>query len=205
MKVGRLLVQHPAIKVVAFTGSSSAGRTLFDLAVRRPDPIPFFGELGNLNPLVVTPAAAHEHLSEIAEGFVASFTLGAGQFCTSPGCSCSRSVPTVTTCGTRSSLPPRASLRRCAHGRHQSGLPRGSPRSHVVFRHHGADRSSVGRGKRGERPHWPTPGASLARFQNVSDDLLPPPLKDERPWRIPRGVDGRLVMPASADLPQLVV
>jgi NADP-dependent aldehyde dehydrogenase len=82
---GTVLVTHPGIRAVAFTGSTAGGRALFDLAVGRPDPIPFFGELGSLNPLAVTPAAAAERGAEIGEGWVASFTLGAGQFCTKPG------------------------------------------------------------------------------------------------------------------------
>lgn len=84
-EAGATLVQHPAIKAVGFTGSTAGGRALFDLASRRPEPIPFYGELGSLNPLVVTPRAAAERPDEIAEGYVASATLGTGQFCTKPG------------------------------------------------------------------------------------------------------------------------
>jgi NADP-dependent aldehyde dehydrogenase len=82
---GNALVTHPGIRAVAFTGSTAGGRALFDLAVGRPDPIPFYGELGSLNPLAVTPAAAAERAAAIAEGWVGSFTLGVGQFCTKPG------------------------------------------------------------------------------------------------------------------------
>jgi NADP-dependent aldehyde dehydrogenase len=82
---GVALVQHPAIKAVAFTGSLHSGRALFDLACSRPEPIPFYGELGSLNPVVVTRAAAAARRDEIAAGFVGSYTLGAGQFCTKPG------------------------------------------------------------------------------------------------------------------------
>ena len=84
-QAGADLVGHPAIRAVGFTGSYRGGRALFDLANARPDPIPFYAEMGSLNPLVVTPAAAAERAAEIAEGYVASFTLGAGQFCTKPG------------------------------------------------------------------------------------------------------------------------
>lgn len=84
-QAGVALVRHPAIQAVGFTGSLGGGRTLFDLASSRPDPIPFYGELGSINPLVVTPAAAAARTEEIAEGVVGSFTLGAGQFCTKPG------------------------------------------------------------------------------------------------------------------------
>ena len=44
--VGTALVQHPLIKAVGFTGSLGGGRALFDLCAARPEPIPFFGELG---------------------------------------------------------------------------------------------------------------------------------------------------------------
>ena len=56
-EAGTALVQDPAIKAVGFTGSIPGGRALFDLAVSRPDPIPFYGELGSLNPVVITAAA----------------------------------------------------------------------------------------------------------------------------------------------------
>lgn len=84
-EAGAALVQHPRIRAVGFTGSATGGRTLFDLAAARPDPIPFYGELGSLNPLVVTPGAATERAAEIAAGYVGSMTLGTGQFCTKPG------------------------------------------------------------------------------------------------------------------------
>jgi NADP-dependent aldehyde dehydrogenase len=82
---GRALVTHPVVAAVGFTGSLAGGRALFDLACARPDPIPFYGELGSLNPCVVTPGAVAARGGEIARGFVGSFTLGAGQFCTKPG------------------------------------------------------------------------------------------------------------------------
>ena len=84
-EAGRLLVTDPHVKAVGFTGSLQGGRALFDLAVSRPDPIPFYGELGSLNPAIVTPAAVAARGKEIVSGFVGSFTLGAGQFCTKPG------------------------------------------------------------------------------------------------------------------------
>lgn len=82
---GSALVQHPGIAAVGFTGSVSGGRALFDLATSRPDPIPFYGELGSVNPVVVLPGAADERPEEIATGFARSLTQGVGQFCTNPG------------------------------------------------------------------------------------------------------------------------
>lgn len=85
LRAGGDLVRHRAIRAVGFTGSQRAGRALFDLASARSDPIPFYGELGSVNPVVVTAAAANERPAEIARGFVASFTLSLGQYCTKPG------------------------------------------------------------------------------------------------------------------------
>jgi NADP-dependent aldehyde dehydrogenase len=82
---GTGLVLDPNIRAVGFTGSLSGGRALHDLASIRPDPIPFYGELGALNPLVVCPSAADSRSAEIATGLANSFTLGVGQFCTKPG------------------------------------------------------------------------------------------------------------------------
>jgi NADP-dependent aldehyde dehydrogenase len=83
--IGRDLVRHPVIAAVGFTGSVPGGRALFDLAQSRPDPIPFYGELGSLNPTVVTPGALATRADAVVSGFVGSFTMGAGQFCTKPG------------------------------------------------------------------------------------------------------------------------
>ncbi|MEE6308624.1 aldehyde dehydrogenase (NADP(+)) [Plantactinospora veratri] len=85
MEAGRALITHPAIAAGSFTGSATGGRALADLAAGRPDPIPFYGELGSLNPTVVTPAALAARGNTIAEAFVGSVTLGSGQFCTKPG------------------------------------------------------------------------------------------------------------------------
>lgn len=84
-ELGAALVEHPAIKAVGFTGSEKAGRALFDLAARRPDPIPVFAEMGSLNPVFILPRALRERGAEIAAGLHASVTLGSGQFCTKPG------------------------------------------------------------------------------------------------------------------------
>lgn len=83
--VGEALVTHPLIKAVGFTGSLAGGRALFNLCAGRPEPIPFFGELGSVNPMFVLPAAARARAGALGEGWAASLTLGAGQFCTNPG------------------------------------------------------------------------------------------------------------------------
>jgi 2,5-dioxopentanoate dehydrogenase len=83
--VSRALVTATQIKAVGFTGSHRVGRLLYDLAARRPDPIPVYAEMGSLNPLFVTPGAIGARAAEIAAGYAGSMTLGNGQFCTKPG------------------------------------------------------------------------------------------------------------------------
>ena len=82
---GLELVRNPQIRAVGFTGSPSGGRSLWNIATARPDPIPFYGELGALNAIVICPAATTNRSLEIATGLATSFMLGVGQFCTKPG------------------------------------------------------------------------------------------------------------------------
>ncbi|MCW4628896.1 aldehyde dehydrogenase family protein [Marinomonas rhodophyticola] len=81
-QVGQALVQHPLIKAVGFTGSLAGGRALFDLCAARPEPIPFFGELGSVNPMFVMPEAVKNRAEALGKGWAGSLTMGAGQFCT---------------------------------------------------------------------------------------------------------------------------
>lgn len=84
-EAGVALVKHPLVAAAGFTGSVRGGRALFDAAAARPVPIPFHGELGSLNPVVVTEAAAAERGEQIGAGLAGSITLGVGQFCVKPG------------------------------------------------------------------------------------------------------------------------
>jgi NADP-dependent aldehyde dehydrogenase len=79
------LVQAPSIRAASFTGSPGGGRALAELAAARPSPIPFYGELGSINPVLVSPAAAAARADSIASGLAASIVQGGGQFCTKPG------------------------------------------------------------------------------------------------------------------------
>src|SRR6056297_1064310 len=83
--VGSSLVSHPLIRAVGFTGSLGAGRALFDICAARPEPIPFFGELGSVNPVFLMSSALAARAQEIGQAWAASLTMGAGQFCTNPG------------------------------------------------------------------------------------------------------------------------
>ncbi|GAA3889964.1 aldehyde dehydrogenase (NADP(+)) [Streptomyces lacrimifluminis] len=84
-EAGVELVKHPLVAAAGFTGSVRGGRALFDAAAARPVPIPFHGELGSLNPVVITEAAANERAEAIGTGLAGSMTMGVGQFCVKPG------------------------------------------------------------------------------------------------------------------------
>jgi 2,5-dioxopentanoate dehydrogenase len=85
VEIGLALVRHPLMRAVGFTGSTRAGRALYDAANSRPEPIPVFAEMGSLNPIFVLPAALEKRWEKIASGLTGSVSLGTGQFCTKPG------------------------------------------------------------------------------------------------------------------------
>jgi NADP-dependent aldehyde dehydrogenase len=85
VEAGLRLLGHPDIAAAGFTGSTAGGLALARICAERPVPIPFYGELGSVNPCVVLPGAAFARPAEVATGYVGSLTLGAGQFCTNPG------------------------------------------------------------------------------------------------------------------------
>ncbi len=84
-QVGEALVTHPLIKAVGFTGSLTGGRALFNLCAAREEPIPFFGELGSVNPMFLLPDAIKARGAAMGTEWARSLTMGAGQFCTNPG------------------------------------------------------------------------------------------------------------------------
>ncbi len=84
-EAGVRLVRAPGIAGVGFTGSTRGGLALAALCAERPNPIPFYGELGSVNPVFVLPGAVAERGAQIAAGYAGSLTQGSGQFCTNPG------------------------------------------------------------------------------------------------------------------------
>ncbi|MFZ6722011.1 aldehyde dehydrogenase (NADP(+)) [Undibacterium sp. Ji49W] len=84
-QVGQQLVGHPAIKAVGFTGSRSGGLALVRTAGQRKEPIPVYAEMSSINPVFLLDDALKTQTAQLAQNFVDSLTLGAGQFCTNPG------------------------------------------------------------------------------------------------------------------------
>jgi NADP-dependent aldehyde dehydrogenase len=85
VQAGISLLRDPAVTAAGFTGSARGGFALQKICAERAVPIPFFGELGSVNPVVVLPGAAAARPQAIASGYAGSLTLGVGQFCTNPG------------------------------------------------------------------------------------------------------------------------
>lgn len=85
LEVAQALVADRRIRAVGFTGSRRGGLALVDIAARRPEPIPVYAEMSSVNPVILMPGALAARGEAIAAAFVASLTLGAGQFCTNPG------------------------------------------------------------------------------------------------------------------------
>lgn len=83
--LGAALVADPRIKAVGFTGSRAGGLALMKIAAERPVPIPVYAEMSAINPVLLMPGALEADPERLARDYVASLTLGVGQFCTNPG------------------------------------------------------------------------------------------------------------------------
>ncbi len=84
-ELGIALVTNPRIKAVGFTGSRAAGMALVAAAAGRPEPIPVYAEMSSINPVFLLDGALASHGADLGRAFVASLTMGSGQFCTNPG------------------------------------------------------------------------------------------------------------------------
>jgi alpha-ketoglutaric semialdehyde dehydrogenase len=85
IETGAALVANPRIKAVGFTGSRGGGMALVRIANARPEPIPVYAEMSSINPVYLLPGALSARAEAIGRDFIASLTMGAGQFCTNPG------------------------------------------------------------------------------------------------------------------------
>lgn len=83
VEAGAVALKSDLVSAGAFTGSRNGGRALFDIAQSRENPIPFYGELGSVNP-VVALASALTDPKTFATAYLDSLLLGNGQFCTNP-------------------------------------------------------------------------------------------------------------------------
>ena len=84
-ELGTALVNHPDIAAIGFTGSRSGGLALQRIAQNRIVPIPVYAEMSSINPVILVPEALRTNGEQLGGAFIASLTMGAGQFCTNPG------------------------------------------------------------------------------------------------------------------------
>jgi NADP-dependent aldehyde dehydrogenase len=168
---GIRLLRHPAITAAGFTGSARGGLALQQICAGRDVPIPFYGELGSVNPAVVLPGAAAARAAETAAGYAGSLTLGAGQFCTNPGLLF---------------VPDDEGLRTALAGAVQAttGAPMLSERIHASYETAAAALAShpavtpLAAGQPGEGPWAATPQAYVTSLDDFAAGL--PDLAEER-------------------------
>lgn len=83
--VAGAILRHPALAAVGFTGSVGGGRAIDRLARERDHPVPVFAEMGSVNAVVVSAAAAERRAEETANLLADSILARVGQQCTRPG------------------------------------------------------------------------------------------------------------------------
>lgn len=84
-EIGMAIVTHPQIKAIAFTGSFSGGKAIYDAASQRDEPVPVYAEMGSVNPVFILPGILRSNSFDVAKALADSNVLGVGQFCTNPG------------------------------------------------------------------------------------------------------------------------
>ena len=171
-RVGTALVAHPHIKSVGFTGSRRGGTALMKVAAERREPIPVYAEMSSINPVFLMPAALAARAEKIGAGFVASQTMGAGQFCTNPGLVLALDSPDLdrflaSAAATLRGSPAATMLTPGIHSAYQSGVERLAGNSKV---------REVARGQTCQGPHQ----CQAALFQtDAASFLADPDLEEE--------------------------
>jgi alpha-ketoglutaric semialdehyde dehydrogenase len=171
-RVGTALVAHPHIKSVGFTGSRRGGTALMKVAAERREPIPVYAEMSSINPVFLMPAALAARAEKIGAGFVASQTMGAGQFCTNPGLVLALDSPDLdrllaSAATTLRGSPAATMLTPGIHSAYQNGVERLAGNSKV---------REVARGQTCQGPHQ----CQAALFQtDAASFLADPDLEEE--------------------------
>jgi len=127
--LGTALVGHPRVQAVGFTGSRAGGLALMKIANARPQPIPVYTEMSSINPVLLLPGALAARAEALGKEFVASLSLGVGQFCTNPGILIALESPDlerfVAAAGTAlAAVAPGVMLTAGIHGAYEKGVAR---------------------------------------------------------------------------------
>ncbi|MGQ4879026.1 aldehyde dehydrogenase (NADP(+)) [Billgrantia sp. LNSP4103-1] len=171
-EIGQALVSDPRIQAVGFTGSRGGGTALMKTAQSRPQPIPVYAEMSSINPVFLLPEALKARGAQIAEGFVASLNMGAGQFCTNPGLVIAVKGPELTAFVEAAADAVKQSAAQTMltpgiHDAYQQGVGRLSSNDKV---------KEVARGQAGESAHPCQAGLFVTSAQDFLND---PELQEE--------------------------
>nr|WP_301287141.1 aldehyde dehydrogenase (NADP(+)) [Sphingobium sp. OAS761] len=162
--VGAALVADSRIRAVGFTGSRGGGLALMKIAAARPVPIPVYAEMSAINPVLLMPAALEEKAEALGAAYVASLTMGAGQFCTNPGLVLALESPALdrflaAAAQAVSEAPAATMLTPTIHAAFEKGVGQLLDNACVV---------PLARGREGQGPHQ----GQAALFLASADDFL---------------------------------
>ena len=150
--LGVALVADRRIRAVGFTGSRAGGLALMAIAQARPEPIPVYAEMSSINPVILFPAALAARAEALGRGYVASLTMGAGQFCTNPGVVLAIDGPDLadfvsTAAETLAATQPQVMLTPGIHGAYGEGVDRLAKHGAVAVVAQGVEGTGCNRGR----------------------------------------------------------
>jgi NADP-dependent aldehyde dehydrogenase len=173
-ELGAGLVAHPHIKAVGFTGSRGGGTALMKIAAARPEPIPVYAEMSSVNPVLLLPGALAARAEALGKEFVASLTMGSGQFCTNPGLVFALEGPHVETFIASASAalggtPPQVMLTAGIFDAYQKGVDRLATHKVVKTIARGAETQgkNCGRGAL-----FSVPASALAAHPEIMEEVF---------------------------------
>lgn len=172
--VAGALVADPRIQAVGFTGSRAGGLALLRIAQARPQPIPVYGELSAINPVFLLPDALAKRAAALGQQYVASLTMGAGQFCTNPGLLLAIDGPDLETFEAAAAVamgqaPAQPMLTAGIHGAYTRGVDKlaGEANVRCVARGQGSDQPN-----RGQAGFYITDAKSFQAQPTLHDEIF---------------------------------
>jgi NADP-dependent aldehyde dehydrogenase len=209
--LGGALVTNPHIRAVAFTGSRAGGLALMKIAAARAEPIPVYAEMSSVNPVLLLPAALAASSERLAREYVASLTLGVGQFCTNPGlilAADSAALDRFIAAASAAMAPiaPGVMLTPGIHRAYHHGLDALAHRSGVTLLARGAESNAVNGGR---AALFATSAAALLADAEISREVFGPAsvivrCGDEPEWlRVLEHLEGQLTVTVHMEDPDL--
>ena len=174
--LGAALVAHPHVKAVGFTGSRAGGLALMKIASARAEPIPVYAEMSSVNPVLLLPGALATRAESLGKEFVASLSLGVGQFCTNPGILIALEGPDLerfiaAARGALAEVVPGVMLSAGIHAAYEQGVGRLSEHEQVSLLARGAQLQGdhCGRGA-----FFSVPARDLLQHPRVMEEVFGP-------------------------------